>query len=150
MSKQMKSTISMSAVAAVLLCLCLFIGVRHCKNKPVRETEKTENVYGASVRSSEAGTVALESWVKEFNRRQLDSMCAVDKIPSDLNVWMETGFRDYETGRPFVSYAWFSGNDGSMRTTYVITIKFADMRDTLWMVEKRQSVKKFTKPSWKK
>lgn len=150
MSKQMKNTVSLSAIAAVVLCLCLFIGVTRCKNKPVKETEKTENVLGASIRSSQAGTVALESWVKQFNRAQLDSMCEADAIPSDLGVWMESGFRDYETGNPFVSYAWFSGNDGSMRTTYIVSVKYADRRDTLWMVEKRQTVKKFSKPSFKK
>jgi hypothetical protein len=150
MSKQMKNTVSMSAIAAVLLCLCLFIGVTRCKNKPVRETGKTENVLGASIRSSQAGTVALESWVKQFNRVQLDSLCEADAIPSDLGVWMESGFRDYETGNPFVSYAWFSGNDGSMRTTYIVSVKYADRKDTLWMVEKRQTVKKFSKPSFKK
>ena len=150
MSKQIKNTVSLSAIAAAVLCLCLFIGVTRCKNKPVRETEKTENVLGASIRSSQAGTVALESWVKQFNRAQLDSMCEADAIPSDLGVWMESGFRDYETGNPFVSYAWFSGNDGSMRTTYIVSVKYADRRDTLWMVEKRQTVKKFSKPSFKK
>lgn len=150
MSKQMKNTVSLSAIAAVVLCLCLFIGVTRCKNKPVKETEKTENVLGTSIRSSQAGTVALESWVKQFNRAQLDSMCEADAIPSDLGVWMESGFRDYETGNPFVSYAWFSGNDGSMRTTYIVSVKYADRRDTLWMVEKRQTVKKFSKPSFKK
>ena len=150
MSKQMKNTVSLSAIAAVVLCLCLFIGVTRCKNKPVKETEKTETVLGASIRSSQAGTVALESWVKQFNRAQLDSMCEADAIPSDLSVWMESGFRDYETGNPFVSYAWFSGNDGSMRTTYIVSVKYADRRDTLWTVEKRQTVKKFYKPSFKK
>jgi len=150
MSKQMKNTVSLSAAAAVFLCLCLLIGVMRCKNRPVRETDKTENVLGASIRSSQANTVALESWVKQFNRAQLDSMCEADAIPSDLGVWMESGFRDYETGNPFVSYAWFSGNDGSMRTTYIVSVKYADRRDTLWTVEKRQTVKKFSKPSFKK
>ena len=67
-----------------------------------------------------------------INARQLDSVCVVDGLSTDLEKWLVMTFYDYETGEKIDRYAFVKIIGQGEELTYILT-----PRDTLYEMTKR-------------
>ena len=69
-----------------------------------------------------------------FDGRQLDSLCRVDTIPSDLaDGWLRKVYTDYETNKPVIRYMYIKELNDNYEIIYFVTPK-----DDMYVVSKRQ------------
>ena len=78
------------------------------------------------------GTPAMFGRTDTINARQLDSVCVVDGLSTDLEKWLKMGFYDYETGKVVDRYAFIKTMAENEEMTYILT-----PIDTLYILTKR-------------
>lgn len=78
------------------------------------------------------GTPAMFGRTDTINARQLDSVCVVDGLSTDLEKWLKMGFYDYETRKVVDRYAFIKTMAENEEMTYILT-----PIDTLYILTKR-------------
>ena len=78
------------------------------------------------------GNPAMFAQTMIYNARQLDSMCVVDGLSTNLNDWLISTYYDYETNERVDRYAYIKVISEDEELSYILT-----PRDTLYKVTKR-------------
>jgi hypothetical protein len=78
------------------------------------------------------GVPAMYGQTVMYNARQLDSMCVVDGISSDLSKWVSMAYYDFETQERIDRYAFIKVLNENEEMTYILTPV-----DTLYKITKR-------------
>lgn len=89
--------------------------------------------YGANVDTSEVGQKAIISKKYSFNRERFNIFCQTSKIPSNINLWYNASFKDYETSKVVQQRVYLKNND-----VYRLNLNVVN-RDTTFIVLHRHT-----------
>lgn len=118
------------------LCLLLFLLLTAC-NPTLKVTSKpsiTNNTSDTLVIGSLNPGMYMKTYY--FNEAQVDSMCVVDKLPQNLNEWVNSSFTDYETNAIIIRYIFIKEYDNDYEMIYVIT-----KEGEIYSIQKREAIK---------
>ena len=82
-----------------------------------------------------AGTQNMYQTTYEFSQWQLDSLCNADKLPTNLNDWINRGYQDYETKVYVARYMYIKELNDNYEMIYIVT-----PRGEIYVVSKRRVV----------
>ena len=101
-------------------------------------------IFGGSVPTELIGRQTIKSNEHSLKRQDFNNICLEYRIPSDLNKWKESVFKDFETSAPIKEYVFLKNVDESKATVFDVYRTKLNIvnNDTTFILTHRQT---FTK-----
>ena len=117
-----------------LLYIIIFIFCVSC-SKSV-----TDSYYGkASLHTDKILTEYIKATIKSYNRSEFNKICYKEQIPSQLDRWYSTTFKDYETSEKITNYLYIKNDSGYISPeTYKLYLDIKEIADTTFILEIRK------------
>lgn len=125
---------SKNVVVCLLIIILAFIGGCGLKPKAVK--------CGDNIHSETESSEIIEQTDTFLDRPGFNEYCGKYGLPGNLDLWIESTEKDYETGSNLVSYAFYKANragstDVLSDTTFIVQLNVKAPTDTVFKVSRR-------------